>query len=93
MKKNILFLLFLLIFSQLKAQTNAPGEINNKDRVSFSLFLIGNYGKFSSTNLQQEELLKQIFEYHQNRKGIVYLGNNIYPSFSDLFDEEVEDIV
>jgi hypothetical protein len=91
MKKNILFSLLLLIFSPATAQTGIPGADRNDNRVTFSLFLIGDCGKFSSTKPRQVQLMDRIMQFTRNRKGIIFLGNNLYPSFSDLFTEEIED--
>ncbi|WP_170154666.1 BamA/TamA family outer membrane protein [Mangrovibacterium diazotrophicum] len=91
MNKIILFFLFLSIFSPSKAQTSTRDFESNDDPVNFSLFLIGNCGKFSSADSQQVKLMNQIMKFDRNKKGIIFLGNNFYPSFSDLFSEDVED--
>ena len=86
MKKNILILLFLTIISAKPTQAQ-----HATDSISFSLFLIGNAGKFSAGDPQEQKLFETVLAYNANPKGLVFLGNNLYPSFSDLFSGQFDD--
>ena len=79
MKKILLF--FILTCLNISVFSQPEGEI------SFSLFLIGNSGKYDPANQAHGHMLKSIINYDKNKKGIILTGNNVFPSVNDMFTE------
>jgi len=52
--------------------------------------MIGNAGKYKSSDPDQVKLLQTILNYNNNKKGIIFLGNNFYPDLSDVLSDEDE---
>ncbi|MGD9929303.1 MAG: BamA/TamA family outer membrane protein [Mangrovibacterium sp.] len=85
MKKIFLFLIAFASIYKPFAQTN-----NGSGQVSFSLFMIGNCGKFKNSDPEHQLLLETLINFNNNKKGVIFLGNNLYPSLSDVFSENLE---
>lgn len=87
MKKNKIFLVFITLIGLF-----APREADaQSDSVRFSLFLIGNCGKYDDSDPQQQKLMEQLLDYRVNPKGVVFLGNNFFPDFKDLFNDSYDE--
>ena len=85
MKKLVLFYIFLSI-----GYTCVPQPA---DKISFSLYMIGNTGKYSASDPAHINLLQAVLNNHQNKKGIIFLGNNVYPSLSDILSDDFDEKV
>ncbi|MFV0376245.1 MAG: BamA/TamA family outer membrane protein [Mangrovibacterium sp.] len=88
MKKNKFFSLLIGTLIYLAPQSQAKAQ---DDTVNFSLFLIGNVGKYDGTDPDEKRLLQELIDYKANAKGVIFLGNNFYPDFKDLFNDSYGD--
>ncbi len=82
MKKILLF--FILGCLNFAVFSQPDGEI------SFSLFLIGNSGKYDPDNQDHEKMFKSIIDYDNNPKGIILTGNNVFLSLKEIITENFE---
>ncbi len=85
MRKILIFFITCLIVSVSSAQ------IGNK--IAFSLFMIGNVGDYNPSDSAQVRLFQRILQYNQNPKGLLFLGNNVYPGLSDILSEDFDELV
>ncbi len=85
MKKILNLLIYLLIVSNCAAQI--------EEDIDFSLFMIGHVGNFDQNDSMNVQLIRKIFDYNENEKGLLFLGNNVYPGLHDILSEDFDELV
>ena len=85
MRKLLIFFVTYLIVFNSYAQSD--------DKIAFSLFMVGHAGNFDASDSRQVNLFQNILDYNKNKKGLVFLGDNVYPGLSDILSENFDELV
>ena len=80
MQKLVICCTFIFILSSGHAQPERP--------VSFSLFLVGHSCDMNLSEPDHDQFIQTILNYNNNKKGIIFLGNNLSASQTDDPDDQ-----
>jgi hypothetical protein len=80
MQKLVICCTFIFILSSGHAQPERP--------VSFSLFLVGHSCDMNLSEPDHDQFMQTILNYNNNKKGIIFLGNNLSASQTDDPDDQ-----